>query len=184
MAGRTRSRTYDVLAVSSTVHKANADYLAGILRYASGRPDWRLWLFNPMADFSFGNVLPPHRASGVIVNNLDEVPLETLRPRNRRACVLISDGDTISEDSSVLCDNAAVARAAADFFLYRQFRNFAFAEAPLPDAFSVERRDVFAAAAAKIENLDSGAKATITGELEIILPQRRSSTVFVYRAKA
>ena len=46
MAGRTRSRTYDVLAVSSTVHKANADYLAGILRYASGRPDWRLWLFN------------------------------------------------------------------------------------------------------------------------------------------
>ena len=63
MAGRTRSRTYDVLAVSSTVHKANADYLAGILRYASGRPDWRLWLFNPMADFSFGKVLPTRRAS-------------------------------------------------------------------------------------------------------------------------
>ena len=160
MAGRTRSRTYDVLAVSSTVHKANADYLAGILRYASGRPDWRLWLFNPMADFSFGNVLPPHRATGVIVNNLDEVPLETLRPRNRRACVLISDGDTISEDSSVLCDNAAVARAAADFFLYRQFRNFAFAEAPISDAFSVERRDAFAAAVrsgcASFANLSAG----------------------------
>ena len=160
MAGRTRSRTYDVLAVSSTVHKANADYLAGILRYASGRPDWRLWLFNPMADYSFGNVLPPHRASGVIVNNLDEVPLETLRPRNRRACVLISDGDTISEDSSVLCVNAAVARAAADFFLYRQFRNFAFAEAPIPDAFSVERRDAFAAAVrpecASFANLSAG----------------------------
>ena len=107
MAGRTRSKTYDVLAVSSTVHKANADYLAGILRYASGRPDWNLWLFNPMADISYGNVLPTRRASGVIVNGLDEVPLETLRPRNRRACVLISDGDTISEDSSVLCDNAA-----------------------------------------------------------------------------
>ena len=160
MAGRTRSRTYDVLAVSSTVHKANADYLAGILRYASGRPDWRLWLFNPMADYSFGNVLPPHRASGVIANNLDEVPLETLRPRNRRACVVICDGATVPEDSSVLCDNAAVARAAADFFLYRQFRNFAFAEAPIPDAFSVERRDAFAAAVrpecASFANLSAG----------------------------
>ena len=42
MANRTHNKTYDVLAVSSTVHKANADYLAGILRYASGRQDWRL----------------------------------------------------------------------------------------------------------------------------------------------
>ena len=50
MANRTHNKTYDVLAVSSTVHKANADYLAGILRYASGRQDWNLWLFNPLAD--------------------------------------------------------------------------------------------------------------------------------------
>ena len=160
MAGRTRSKTYDVLAVSSTVHKANADYLAGILRYASGRPDWRLWLFNPMADYSFGNVLPTRRASGVIVNGLDEVPLETLRPRNPSACVIICGNAPVSGISSVLCDNAAVARAAADFFLARKFRNFAFAEAPLPDAFSVERRDAFAAAVrpgcATFANLSAG----------------------------
>ena len=160
MTGRTRSKTYDVLAVSSTVHKANADYLAGILRYASGRPDWRLWLFNPLADYSFGNVLPTRRASGVIVNGLDEVPMETLRPRNPSACVVISDCATDSGVSSVLCDNAAVARAAADFFLSRQFRNFAFAEAPLPEAFSVERRDAFAAAVrtgcATFANLSAG----------------------------
>ncbi len=112
MANKPRSRTYDVLAVSSTVHKANADYLAGILRYASDRPDWNLWLFNPMADISYGNVLPTRRASGVIVNVLDEVPLETLRPRNRRACVVICDGATVPEDSSVLCDNAAVANTS------------------------------------------------------------------------
>ena len=127
MAGRTRSKTYDVLAVSSTVHKANVDYLAGILRYASGRQDWNLWLFNPLADYSYGNVLPARRASGVIANGIDEVPLESLRPRNRRACVVISDCATDSGVSSVLCDNAAVARAAADFFLARKFRNFACA---------------------------------------------------------
>ena len=146
MTDRTRSKTYDVLAVSSTVHKANADYLAGILRYASGRQDWRLWLFNPLADYSYGDVLPARRASGVIANGFDEVPLESRRPRNRRACVVISDCATDSGVSSVLCDNAAVARAAADFFLSRKFRNFAFAEAPLPEAFSVERLDAFAAA--------------------------------------
>ena len=146
MTNRPRSKTYDVLAVSSTVHKANADYLAGILRYASGRQDWRLWLFNPLADYSYGDVLPASRASGVIANGLDEVPLESLRPRNRRACVVISDCATDSGVSSVLCDNVAVARAAADFFLSRKFRNFAFAEAPLPEAFSVERLDAFAAA--------------------------------------
>ena len=156
----TRKRTYDVLAVSSTVHKDNADYLAGILRYASCRQDWRLWLFNPLADYSYGNVLPARRASGVIVNGIDEVPLESLRPRNRRACVVISDCATDSGVSSVLCDNASVARAAADFFLSRQFRNFAFAEAPLPEAFSVERLDAFAAAVrpecATFANLSAG----------------------------
>ena len=160
MANRTRSKTYDVLAVSSTVHKANADYLAGILRYASGRQDWNLWLFNPLADYSYGNVLPARRASGVIANGLDEVPLESLRPRNRRACVVISDCATDSGVSSVLCDNAAVACAAADFFLSRKFRNFAFAEAPLPEAFSVERLDAFAAAVrpgcASFTNLSAG----------------------------
>ena len=53
MANRPRSKTYDVLAVSSTVHKANADYLAGILRYASGRQDWRLWLLGRGGKFLF-----------------------------------------------------------------------------------------------------------------------------------
>ena len=138
-----RSRTYDVLVVSSTIYKANADYLAGILRYASSRPDWRLWLFNPRAGESFGNVLPPHRASGIIANGLDEIPQETLRPRNPRACVIICDGNQVPGASSVVCDNDEVARAAAELFLARKFRNFAFVESPRPDVFSRKRRDAF-----------------------------------------
>ena len=145
-AGGTKGRTYDVLVVSSTTYKANADYLAGILRYASSRPDWRLWLFNPRAGESFGNVLPPHRASGIIANGLDEIPQETLRPRNPRACVIICDGNQVPGASSVVCDNAAVVRAAAEFFLARKFRNFAFVESPRPDVFSRKRLDAFAAA--------------------------------------
>ena len=38
-------------------------------------------------------------------------------------------------------------------------------------------------AAVEIENLDTGAKSTVTGEVEINLPVRRSSTVLIYRMK-
>ncbi len=38
-------------------------------------------------------------------------------------------------------------------------------------------------AAVDVENLDTGAKSTITGELEIALPTRRSSTVFLYHTR-
>ncbi|MBQ7190182.1 MAG: hypothetical protein IJR99_12270, partial [Kiritimatiellae bacterium] len=93
MAGRTRSKTYDVLAVSSTVHKANADYLAGILRYASGRQDWNLWLFNPLADRSYGNVLPPHRASGV--KTADGIPADLNGMAATRTQLDVCDAETI-----------------------------------------------------------------------------------------
>ena len=33
----------------------------------------------------------------------------------------------------------------------------------------------------EVENLDTGAKSTMTGELEISLPERHSSTVLLYR---
>ena len=139
-----RRRTYDVLVVSTSTYKADSDYLAGILRYASGRQDWRLWLFNPKAELSCGNVLPPHRANGVIANGLGDIPQDNLRPRNRRAFVIICDGNKYSGTSSVLCDSAAVARAAAGLFLARKFRNFAFVESQRPEVFSRERRDAFA----------------------------------------
>ena len=36
-------------------------------------------------------------------------------------------------------------------------------------------------AAVEVENLDTGVKSTVTGDLEIALPARRSSTVLLYR---
>ena len=36
--------------------------------------------------------------------------------------------------------------------------------------------------AVEVENLDTGAKSTVKGDLEIVLPARRSSTVLFYRA--
>lgn len=38
-------------------------------------------------------------------------------------------------------------------------------------------------AAVEIENLDTGAKSTVKGDLEITLPERRSSTVILYRVR-
>ena len=38
-------------------------------------------------------------------------------------------------------------------------------------------------AAVEVENLDTGAKSTVTDELEIVLPERRSSVVLLYRVR-
>ena len=38
-------------------------------------------------------------------------------------------------------------------------------------------------ATVEVENLDSGAKSTVTGDLEISIPARRSSTVLLYRGR-
>ena len=38
-------------------------------------------------------------------------------------------------------------------------------------------------ATVEVENLDTGTKSTVAGELEIVLPDRRSSTVILYRIK-
>ena len=36
-------------------------------------------------------------------------------------------------------------------------------------------------ASVEVENLDTGTKSTVTGDLEIVLPERRSSTILLYR---
>jgi hypothetical protein len=38
-------------------------------------------------------------------------------------------------------------------------------------------------ATVEVENLDTGAKSTVAGDLEVNLPVRRSSTVLLYRVK-
>ena len=35
----------------------------------------------------------------------------------------------------------------------------------------------------EVENQDTGTKSTVTGDLDITLPERRSSTVLLYRVK-
>ena len=38
-------------------------------------------------------------------------------------------------------------------------------------------------ATVEVENLDTGVKSTVAGDLEIALPDRRSSTVLLYHVK-
>lgn len=58
----------------------------------------------------------------------------------------------------------------------------AFRRAGVPSSrASVALRGMPHGAEIEIDNLDTGAKAAITGELEIELPEHRSSTVILYR---
>ena len=59
---------------------------------------------------------------------------------------------------------------------------FRRAESPSSRA-SIALKGLPKGVAVEVENLDSGARSVVGGELEIVLPERRSSTVLTYRAK-
>jgi len=137
-------KTYEVLVYFAQTTKASADSLAGILRYASAIRDWRLWLFDPLSHISCGSVLPQRRVDGVIAGDDIEALPESILPGNRHALVSVSGENRRRDVSTVLCDNAEVARGAALFFLARKFRNFAFVESPRRESVSEERLNAFA----------------------------------------
>ena len=59
----------------------------------------------------------------------------------------------------------------------------AFRRASSPsDRATIQLRGLSSSAAVEVENLGTGKKAPVKGELEIVLPKRRSSTVLLYRA--
>ena len=59
---------------------------------------------------------------------------------------------------------------------------FRRAESPSSRA-SIPLKGLTKNAMVEVENLDTGARSTVVGELEITLPERRSSTVILYRAQ-
>ena len=59
---------------------------------------------------------------------------------------------------------------------------FRRAEAPSSRA-TISLKGLPKGATVEVENLDTGAKSTVAGELEIVLPDRRSSTVILYRIR-
>ena len=138
------NKTFNVLVLFSQTTKASNDALAGILRYASIRRDWRLWLFDPLSDRSCGSVLPPQRADGIISGESTSLLPESVLPVRRSAMVVVSAENMRRGASSVLCHHAEVSGAAARFFLKRGFTHFAFVESPKRETFSRERLDAFA----------------------------------------
>ena len=140
------NKTFNVLVLFSQTTKASNDALAGILRYASTRGDWRLWLFDPLSDKYCGSVLPPQRADGIISGESISLLPESVLPGLRRAVVTVSGENLRSGSSSVLCNHSEVSAAAARFFLKRGFAHFAFVESPKRETFSRDRLDAFAAA--------------------------------------
>ena len=140
------NKTFNVLVLFSQTTKASNDALAGILRYASIRRDWRLWLFDPISDRACGSVLPPQRADGIVSGESTSLLPESVMPNLRRAVVTVSGENMRRVASSVLCDHVEVAGAAARFFLKRGFAHFAFVESPRRETFSREGLDAFAGA--------------------------------------
>lgn len=115
------------------------DVLRGILRYANGHGPWSIRLLDATAQPQTLLSLPAsgfrgfigHIGSPRIIKRLSTTPIP----------MLTIDEAPIS--GSICCDNAAVAKAAAEMFLSRKFSSFAYVSDSLDSDWSQSRRLVF-----------------------------------------
>lgn len=98
--------------------------LLGIAQYARGRLGWRV-MVNAFSE------LPRHlwgRCDGVVLRGLgdDNREIAAIVREQRLPTVLIGSGETLGHEASVWTDDRRIGRLAAEHFLERGFRRFAY----------------------------------------------------------
>lgn len=128
--------------------------MAGALRYAAlNRERVRLRLYGAFEP-GFNRLLNFRSWSpdGVVLGPYTELAARDIPAVRCRAAVFVNapapSGRRFAA-ASVKCDNAAVARTAADFFARKKFGSFAYVGTPERDDWSLERESAFLAAVAR-----------------------------------
>ena len=121
--------------------KAHRDMLSGVLRYASSKPDWNIFILER-------DTRPTVRLDASIV--LLREALSRL-DANMPAVSINQFCDASRRRPNILVDNRAIGAAAADLFIRRGLINFATIRFTIKgdDAHSAQRVDAFASAVAK-----------------------------------
>ena len=110
--------------------KASRDQVSGIYRYAAKHDAWDLHIISrPDSRETMNSLLSAIRPDGIIAGGIDVVRafrqrLHTPVPAVVLDCYALRRS---AADGLVLCADHDIGRAAAEFFLARGFRNFAFA---------------------------------------------------------
>lgn len=146
MKVRTRSKKESRVAV--VIPRGTKPYqerISGILRYATTHPEWDLFIFGSHSDSEALDDLSGWHADGIItVPELfnAEVMTGSLRAR----AYVVSNGRNLrpprgcANFGAIICDNFAVGRAGAQFFLQKHHEHFAFVGMPKAQTWSEDRK--------------------------------------------
>lgn len=110
--------------------KASRDQVSGIYRYASGAETWDLHIISrPGSKEAMKGLLSALRPDGIIAGSAEIVSAFRQRLRARVPAVVLDcyARRRSAADGLVLCADHDIGRTAAEFFVGRGFRNFAFA---------------------------------------------------------
>ena len=110
--------------------KASREQVAGIFRFSGEHPDWELHLFTrPDTPAEMRRMTGSFTPDGIIAGHPAVIAAFRKRLRRRIPCVLIdySPVGTSVPDALVVCDDHVLGATAAETFLKRGYRSFAFA---------------------------------------------------------
>lgn len=134
-----------VVLLLNIASKSDRDRLHGIMRYASTAGNWETYILRTLPHLSPTVMIPPAECDGLIAyDNIYRSQPEWSEVRPAVIFDLSSDPPRRTRGLEILnCDNAALARLAAQFFLSRGFANFAFVSTVSRRKWADERLESF-----------------------------------------
>ncbi len=123
-------KTFSVAVFLNRQSKASRDQVAGILHFAASRELWYLHILSrPNTSEELETLLNMLKPDGIIAGSHSLVQMFRRRHRRHIPAVVLDCFNTElgKVDNIVLCADHAIGEAAANFFVSRGFKNFAFA---------------------------------------------------------
>ena len=138
-----RARPFRVLVDMNLASFTAREQLRGIFRFAREQRDWALSVAMGRKDgdalFGLGNA----KADGILFDTAGPLGMKDARKRRGRPAVAFSPTMRKGMVAGSDCDNASIARLAAEHLVSRGFRNFAFVGEENGIRWSRERLDGF-----------------------------------------
>ena len=130
MGKSTRNRIWRIGAFFNRKSKASREQVAGIFRFAGEHPDWELHLFTrPDSPEEMRRIAASFTPDGIIAGH--PMMITAFRQRfHRHIPGVLIDYATVKfprSDARILCDDHAIGAHAAQAFIGRGYRSFAFA---------------------------------------------------------
>jgi len=148
MSSQLITRPFHVLVLLQTSYKSHRDVLRGLVRYARLNGSWILHILEGRDDESSQNSVDPNAFDGALIGATAryeellqkiKIPTIVVDPRKK-----YNSRETRNDKYSVVCcDNEAVGRKCAEFFLKTERFHFGYIPAITADSWSKERATGF-----------------------------------------